>query len=202
MDMVEDSEVVQEADSTLPLRAALSHIFGKIGDSVSQEQFAECQNFLRLQLPESKFTSTVHKLHGKIRQDLQEMMNKELDEMMAEESLTSGLNKIKQLLMETPYSPGEIVWRPPGDVALHVRSFDVCKIQEEIDRLTPLVDDLENENNNLVKSLLKKRQKRQILANKIAKSTKIGTNYIAKQEKSKERIQKYVNEYDEQIDTE
>ncbi|XP_015110565.1 uncharacterized protein LOC107036859 [Diachasma alloeum] len=187
----------QKPDNTLPLRAALSHVFENIGDSVSEKQFAECQSFLRSKLSESKFNSTIHKLHEKIGKDLLDRMNEELDRMMTEESLTDGLGKLKQLLMETPYSPGEIAWRPPGDVAEHLRTFDVSKIDEETDSLTKLVDDLEDENNHLVKTLSKKRQTALTLDKKIRKSTTIGVNSIAKQQKTRDKIQKYVDQLEE-----
>ncbi|XP_063993238.1 uncharacterized protein LOC135170942 [Diachasmimorpha longicaudata] len=198
--MAEKSQIVeQKPDNTLPLRAALSSIFESIGDSVSEKQFAECQSYLRSKLPESKFNSVIQKLHEKIKNDLRDRMNEELEGMMTEESLASGLGKLKQLLMETPYSPEEIAWRPPGDVPLHLRTFDVAKMDEETERLTELVDDLENENNHLVNVLTRKREK--ILAHdkKIRKSMKIGADSVMRLEKTRDKVQKYVDELEEQL---
>ncbi|KAF3423056.1 hypothetical protein E2986_13891 [Frieseomelitta varia] len=74
------------------------------------------------------------KLHKAMCTELTDNMNDDLEHILTEGSLQNGLEKVAKLI-DADSSVSEDAWRPPGNVALHLRSLDAQKIKEESELL-------------------------------------------------------------------
>lgn len=86
-------------------------------------------------------------------------MNNDLEDLLKEGSLQDGMIKIAKLLDETTISDTEEAWRPPGDVALHMRSLDADTINKQINELLMQVTELENSNETLMNTIAERRSR-------------------------------------------
>lgn len=71
---------------------------------LSEEEFSKCLTYL------SSKPATVGKLHKILMKDLYEAMEMELEEILSDLNLASGLGKLKELTAETTRRPDEIAW--------------------------------------------------------------------------------------------
>ncbi|KAF7996729.1 hypothetical protein HCN44_002375 [Aphidius gifuensis] len=174
-----------KTDHTLALRASITSIIKDIAGSVGKEEFVECLSLL------SGKSKVLDKLYDALVGDIENSLNADFDEMLANGNLDSELGKLKDAIANSTKNPNEIAWRPPGNVEEHLRSPDIEKIFEETDRLKNILDKIENENSNLKKLLDEKRKLTNEIDKKILQAHKIGKLSIPKMEKIAHRLETY-----------
>ncbi|XP_014205446.1 uncharacterized protein LOC106637248 [Copidosoma floridanum] len=141
-----------EPNNLLMFRAALSNSFQDIAKCVSEEEFLNIFTML-----ESK-KSLVKKLHKVMEEDLLEVMEQDLQEIVTDECLVEGMKTLSKLSEETTVPSDIKLWRPPGDVNLHLRSLDAEKIKNECEKLESYIISLKTENKVLVEKVTRKRE--------------------------------------------
>ncbi|KAK0158815.1 hypothetical protein PV328_009766 [Microctonus aethiopoides] len=182
-----DKEIIsQQPDNALTFRATMQNIFKNIAESVSEEEFMGCLTFFK-----SK-QSLLRKLHRTMVDDLYESMNAELEEILAEGSLSEALGKLKELSTQSIHDPNHIAWRPPGNVLEHLRSHDAEKMIKEQEILQELVEDLEVKNDELKERILVKRAAAQKIDDRVNRALKSGSLAMPQMHKTSDRMQKYI----------
>ncbi|XP_015178582.1 PREDICTED: uncharacterized protein LOC107067505 [Polistes dominula] len=154
-DVTLEKEEVSAANNALLFRLAVTKSFKNIAESVSEEEFRE------LTIVKKRSSSSLcRKLHKAMIDELLKRMNDELEEIYQEGSLEAGLKKVSKLSEEAVNSTNDqTVWRPPGNVELHLRSLDAEKIKAENEKLEKWLIEKENENAILMKKLTDDRAK-------------------------------------------
>ncbi|XP_047349849.1 uncharacterized protein LOC124949196 [Vespa velutina] len=170
--MSQEEEVLSEknempqANNALLFRLAITKSFENISESVCKEEFLELLTIVKKQ-PSS---SLGRKLYKAMIDELLEKMNDQLKEIYQEGSLEAGLTKLSKLSEEAGNTVNnETVWRPPGDVKIHLRSLDSEKIKVECEKLEKWLTEIENENAMLMKKLTNDRAKVYTINSRIAK---------------------------------
>ncbi|KAF7399044.1 hypothetical protein HZH66_006941 [Vespula vulgaris] len=166
-EVLSEKNEVPHANNALLFRLAITKSFENISESVSKEEFLELLTIIKKQ-PSS---SLGRKLYKAMVDELLEKMNDQLKEIYQEGSLEAGLTKLSKLSEEAGNTvANETVWRPPGDVKLHLRSLDAEKIKMESEKLEEWLTEIENENATLMKKLANDRTKVCTTGNRIAKN--------------------------------
>ncbi|XP_078047393.1 uncharacterized protein LOC144475392 isoform X2 [Augochlora pura] len=101
--------------------------------------------------------NTRQQLYAAMVKELNDGMIDDLEGILNEGSMEEALAKLAKLNADS--STQEEAWRPPGNVTLHLRSFDAQVMEEEIDLLTKRVNETEEENKILMKDISEKRSK-------------------------------------------
>lgn len=159
-------EEVSQANNALLFRLAITKSFKNISESVSKEEFLELLTIVKKQ----SSSSLCRKLHKAMIDELLKKMNDELEEIYQEGSLEAGLKKLSKLSEEAVNSTNdETVWRPPGNIELHLRSLDAEKIKAENEKLEKWLTEKENENAILMKKLTDDRAKVCAINDRVAK---------------------------------
>lgn len=151
-------EMAEDEEADLPnnvrlFQIAISNSLRNISESVSENEFAEILTILK-----SK-SSTVQKLHKAMIKELYNSMNNDLEDVLKEGSLQDVLSKIAKLSEENTISINGDTWRPPGNVTAHLMSLDAHKIKEATEELEKQVNEVENENEILMKTIKENRSR-------------------------------------------
>ncbi|KAG8042372.1 hypothetical protein G9C98_005006 [Cotesia typhae] len=190
MDVLEETTdpkpVTHQSDNALVFRATITSIMKNISESVSEEEFAKCLTYL------GSKPATVGKLHKILMKDLYEAMEMELEEILSDLNLASGLGKLKELTAETTRRPDEIAWRPPGNVKEHLRTFDAMKIIAESKKLEEILSNLEAENTLLRERVKEKRSLAHKVEDRVTRAFKSGSLSLSHMEKTSESMQNYL----------
>lgn len=91
--------------------------------------------------------------------ELYNSMNNDLADILKEGSLQETFAKIAKLTEESTMAANERAWRPPGDVTAHLRSLDAHKIKEATEELEKRVNEMERENETLMKTISESRSR-------------------------------------------
>lgn len=159
-----DKSEIPRSNSVVLFRLGISKIFKNIATSVSDEEFTELLTVIK------EKPSVGRKLHKAMIDELFNRMNDELEEIVQEGSLENGLIELHKLTQEKNNVNNEIAWRPPGDVKLHVRSFDAEKIKTETEKLEELVTGLEQKNDTLMKKIADSRTQINAMSERMARN--------------------------------
>ncbi|XP_011496893.1 PREDICTED: uncharacterized protein LOC105361416 [Ceratosolen solmsi marchali] len=138
-------------NNLLMFKAAISKSFEDISKCVSEEKFLEILTIL-----ESK-PGVVKRLHKVMENNLFNTLQMDLEVLVKEECMVEGMNKLSHLIEETIIPLNVKVWRPPGDVNLHLRSLDADKIKKECESLEVHINKLEKENEELMNKIAERR---------------------------------------------
>ncbi|XP_076644766.1 polyamine-modulated factor 1 isoform X2 [Halictus rubicundus] len=149
--MEEDQEHKYSNNAYL-FRLGISNSFKSIAESVSMDAFSNILTILK-----SK-PNVTQKLHAAMVKELHDGMIRDLEFILNDGHLQESLEKL-QKLYDADLSLQEDAWRPPGNVALHLRSLDAQAIKEESVLLAERVVKMEEENAILMKDILEKRSK-------------------------------------------
>lgn len=160
---MEENEEQRHSNKVLLFRLAVTNSFKSIAESVSEEAFRDILTILK-----SK-PSTAQKLHKAMFKELYDNMTNDLEDILKEGSLQSGLERLAKLTDENS-SVVEDAWRPPGNVSLHLRSLDAQKIKEESELLEKRVNEMEEENATLIEKIAEKRSKIMAMNDSITRS--------------------------------
>ncbi|OXU29660.1 hypothetical protein TSAR_000829 [Trichomalopsis sarcophagae] len=154
-------QVVQETqpNNLLIFGAAISKSFQDIAHCVSEEEFLKIFTML-----ESK-SSVVKKLHKVMEDDLFKSMDEDLQAIVTEECMVDGMKKVANLIEDTTVPPSATLWRPPGDVKLHLRSLDAEKILKQCENLESYICKIEKENETIKNQVTKRRKSVQSVSN-------------------------------------
>ncbi|XP_011879838.1 PREDICTED: uncharacterized protein LOC105568630 [Vollenhovia emeryi] len=134
-------------------RIAVSNCLKSIAESVSETEFLKILTVLESQ------PSTARKLHKVMIKELYDSMKDDLEALLEEGDLRQVFTKIAKLSEESMASSNEHAWRPPGDVATHLRSLDVHEIKEATEELEKRVNEMERENETLMRSIAESRSR-------------------------------------------
>ncbi|XP_076238166.1 uncharacterized protein LOC143181557 isoform X2 [Calliopsis andreniformis] len=130
---------------------------------IGQDKFLDILTIL-----ESK-PNVAQKLHNAMVKELYDGMNEDWEDILREGSIQEALEKVSKL-SDANSSVYEEVWRPPGNVPLHLRSLDAHKIEEETEKLSKRVQEMEEENVILIEKLTNQRSKMSALYNDMMQS--------------------------------
>ncbi|KZC13657.1 hypothetical protein WN55_05210, partial [Dufourea novaeangliae] len=133
--------------------------------------------------------NVAHKLHAAMIKELQDGMNDDLEDLLNEGSLQESLEKVSKLA-DADSSVQEDAWRPPGNVALHLRSVDAQRIKEESEKLEKQVNELEEENTILMTKISDKRSNILVLHDTITRSLSKTPNAVELLVKRLEQLEK------------
>ncbi|KAI4504031.1 hypothetical protein M0802_000502 [Mischocyttarus mexicanus] len=165
-DVFREKEVSQ-GNNALLFRLAITKSFKNISESVSKEEFLELLTIVKKQ----SSSSLSRKLYKVLVDELSKKMNNELEEIYKEGPLEAELQKLSKLSEEAVNSTNdENVWRPPGNIKLHLRSLDAEKIKAESEKLEKWLIEIENENAVLMKKLTDDRAKICATNDRVAKN--------------------------------
>ncbi|XP_014485772.1 PREDICTED: uncharacterized protein LOC106750156 [Dinoponera quadriceps] len=148
-----DEEEAECPNNAQLFRMAISHTFKNIAESVSEDEFVETLTILKSN------PHTAKKLHKAMVEELYKSMNADLEAMLEEDTLQEALAKVARLSEDSTVSADKEAWRPPGDVALHLRSLDAYTIRQATEELEKRVNEMERENETLMKSIAESRSR-------------------------------------------
>ncbi|XP_031837753.2 uncharacterized protein LOC116429209 isoform X1 [Nomia melanderi] len=146
-------------------------IIAQMKIDLSKETFSDILTILK-----SK-PNVAQKLHAAMIKELQDGMIDDLENILSEGSLQESLEKVAKLTDADSSVHGE-AWRPPGNVALHLRSLDAQTIKEESELLEKQVNEMEEENATLMKNISDRRSKINALHDTITRSLNRTPNAI------------------------
>ncbi|XP_032675935.1 uncharacterized protein LOC116846339 [Odontomachus brunneus] len=145
-------------------RIAISHSLKSIAESVSEDKFVKILTIL-----ESK-PKIAKKLYKVMVQELYNSMNGDLEALLeGEGAVQDALTKIAELSEDSTTSANEDAWRPPGNMALHLRSVDVHTIKEATEELEKRVNEMERENETLMKTIAESRSRIRATSDNVTK---------------------------------
>ncbi|KAJ8686331.1 hypothetical protein QAD02_022125 [Eretmocerus hayati] len=140
----------QIPNNLLMFQAALSNCFHDVAQCVSEEEYLEIFTTIK--------QSVVKRLHKTMNENLSKALDEDLKDLTAEECVVEGMKKIAELSEETNTPSNVELWRPPGDVLLHLRSLDAQKMEKECKNLEMFINVTEKENEILMNKLMKERK--------------------------------------------
>ncbi|XP_043521002.1 uncharacterized protein LOC122534431 [Frieseomelitta varia] len=192
-----DDQNQKNPNNVFLFRLAILNCFKRIAESVSEDAFVDILTILTtLKLK----PSIGQKLHKAMCTELTDNMNDDLEHILTEGSLQNGLEKVAKLI-DADSSVSEDAWRPPGNVALHLRSLDAQKIKEESELLEKQVNLIEEENINLMKEIAEKRSSIMTMNDNMTESLNKSLSIMDSIRKRKEDLEKCLMllEHDDKI---
>lgn len=105
-------------------RVALHKTMEIITLAVSEEKFVELYGGLEVF---RKKRSAAHKLHNLLKQSLFSSMVNIFDRMIEEENLDDKFALLSNLCEDNILETGSVMWRPPGCVHSHMRTFTISE---------------------------------------------------------------------------
>ncbi|GAB1859672.1 Polyamine-modulated factor 1 [Camponotus japonicus] len=148
-----EAEEVDRPNNARLFQVAVTNSLRNISESVSENEFVDILPILK-----SK-PSIAQKLHKALIKELYNGMSNDVENILKEGSLQDVLSKIAKLSEENTTSVNEDAWRPPGDVITHLRSLDAHKIKEATEELEKQVNEIEEENETLMKTITENRSR-------------------------------------------
>ncbi|XP_058807203.1 uncharacterized protein LOC131673317 [Phymastichus coffea] len=141
-----------QPNKLLMFRAAVANSFQDIAHCVSEEEFLQIFTML-----ESK-PLVVKKLHQVMEKDLYKALDNDLQELVSDECMVEGMKKVAKLTEEAAAPADAKLWRPPGNVELHMRSIDADKMIKECEVLEAYISQMDKENEVLMDKINERRK--------------------------------------------
>ncbi|XP_011141334.2 uncharacterized protein LOC105184321 [Harpegnathos saltator] len=177
-----DDEQAGCSNNAQLFRIAISHSLRSIAESVSEDEFVEILSLTTLK------SKTAKKLHQAMVQELYRGMNGDLEAMLDKGALQDAFIKAAKLSEDSMTSADENAWRPPGDVALHLRSLDVHTIKKATEELEERLNEVERENDTLIKTIADSRLRIRTANNNVAKILDYAPVILQRLEKTYEQL--------------
>ncbi|XP_012054734.1 PREDICTED: transmembrane and coiled-coil domain-containing protein 5A-like [Atta cephalotes] len=178
--MGEDEEADCPNNARL-FRIAVSNSLKNIAESVSENEFLETLTILKSN------PNIAQKLHKAMIKELHSSMNNDLEDILKEGSLQESFTKIAKLSEEST-SANEHAWRPPGDVTSHLRSLDAHMIKEATKELEEQVNEMERENETLMKTIAESRSRIRATNDNVMRILNCAPDVLQRLEKTCEQL--------------
>ncbi|KYN08313.1 Polyamine-modulated factor 1, partial [Cyphomyrmex costatus] len=143
----------------------------------SENEFLEALTILKSN------PNIARKLHKAMIKELYSSMNNDLEDILKEGSLQEAFTKITKLSEENT-SANEHAWRPPGDVTSHLRSLDAHKIKEATEELEEQVNEMERENETLMRTIAESRSRIRATNDNVMRILNCAPNILQRLEKT------------------
>ncbi|XP_051164117.1 uncharacterized protein LOC127283359 [Leptopilina boulardi] len=179
--------IKNETNNEILFEKAVIEVFKRIAESVNEEDFRRI-----LTIP-SSINSKSRKFSRIFTDELNRSMNVTLKDIKSKEgNLTEGFKNLSNLAEGIDTTINSKVWRPPGDVKLHLRSHSSEKIVAECQILERQISEMKMKNDGKIKKILQSRKE-------IYSVKKKTTYWLNESKLTVPNLQEIVNMLDEYI---